>query len=172
MAIFPLEPGPIDLITEDQIPRFRGARHSFETLAAPVSAGFDNTALALLGPQQQVGELQGGNPDADFAQHIAPAIGEIASQLGSQSVVDPAHAFVSAMEALNEADSLAGGLPAEKETIGRVDIPGEGGDHFDVDDSVEVGPQGPQGPPGPPGPEGPQGPQGPPGEDGKDYWEI
>ena len=173
--MFTYEPGPLALITPDQIPRPRLSQHVFEATAAPVVQQTDAHEQAMVGPQAKVIEVIGGDPEADFNATIPNAAAEIGAQLGSQSEIDPAHAYVAALESLNEANGLAAVFEPEGATLPGLYVPGEGGDELGISAPGGQGPPGPPGPPGtpgqpgrdgPPGPEGQQGPEGPPGPQG------
>lgn len=164
MASFLLEPGPLRLITADQIPRPRNSQGVFESAAAPVSAHLDAIESNLVAPQSQVGEALDQDLNGEYDRAIAPALGEIYSQLGSQSDIDPAHMYIAALEAGQELGGVYGALPVEGAALAAVGIPGEGSNDLEDAGPFELAAQGPPGPEGPQGPPGPQGPQGPPGD--------
>ena len=130
--MFTLEPGPIELITDDQIPRARLSTAANENIVAPVAQQIDAHELAMAGPQSEVTAVAGGDPEGDFNATVPLAAAEIAAQLDSQSEIDPTPMYVAALESLSEADQLAGGFAREGETLAPISVPGEGSDFLDV----------------------------------------
>lgn len=131
---FVLEPGPLKLITADEIPRARLLPGLFESTAAPVSAELDAHHAALAAPAARVGEALGGDPDADYQSILPPAVDEINAQLGSLSEIDPAHAYVSALEAAGETEGLLSSFAPQGSPLFTIELPPDDADPIEVKD--------------------------------------
>ncbi len=167
--MFRLEPGPVALLKPEDIPRPRPFTPAFESAIAPAVSSLNAIDGGLQVRHTQVANVLTVDPDTEFNATIPAAEGEMNLQLQTLAEIDPAHVYIAGQESEQEADNLLGVLGPEGNTIGRLQIPNEGGDPLGVLPPSSQGPPGPQGPkgdPGPPGPEGPPGEEGPPGPPG------
>jgi hypothetical protein len=119
------EPGPIELIRDDQIPRPRGIEHHFESLVSVPIAGVHERDVIVGLRRADLVAVTAADVDGDFARTVIPAADELGAQLGTMHPLDPAAILEAALAGVREADGYAGDLPPEGATSDRLSFDGE-----------------------------------------------